>query len=89
MNAATEDAPARPSEQDIREYAYHLYLQGGCVPGRDLENWLEAETALGVRPGTAPRPRHSEPQNNLHAHRSRARRKSFTATIPEAKNLAV
>jgi hypothetical protein len=39
-------APYEPSESDIREYAYHLYCQGGCVPGHDLDNWLEAESCL-------------------------------------------
>jgi hypothetical protein len=35
-----------PSEADIRAYAYHLYQQGGCVPGHDLGNWLEATACL-------------------------------------------
>jgi hypothetical protein len=34
------------SEEDIRDYAYHLYLQSGCVAGRELDNWLEAEACL-------------------------------------------
>ena len=39
-------ASRRPSEDEIRDYAYHLYIQGGCAPGRDMDNWLEAETCL-------------------------------------------
>jgi hypothetical protein len=35
-----------PTEGDIREYAYHLYCQGGCAPGHDVDNWLEAEACL-------------------------------------------
>ena len=35
------------SEDDIRDYAYHLYTQSGCTPGRDLDNWLEARACLG------------------------------------------
>jgi len=35
-----------PDENQIRDYARHLYEQSGCVPGRDLENWLEAERTL-------------------------------------------
>jgi hypothetical protein len=35
-----------PAEDDIREYAYHLYVQSGHVHGRDLDNWLEAEACL-------------------------------------------
>jgi hypothetical protein len=36
----------QPSEDDIREYAYHLYQQGNRVPGHDLDNWLEATACL-------------------------------------------
>ena len=35
-----------PSEQDIRDYAFHLYQQSRCEPGRDLDNWLEATACL-------------------------------------------
>ena len=35
-----------PTEDDVRDYAYHLYLQSGCTQGRDLENWLEAKACL-------------------------------------------
>ena len=34
------------SEDDIRDYAYHLYVQSGCIPGRDLDHWLEAKACL-------------------------------------------
>ncbi|MCC6048040.1 MAG: DUF2934 domain-containing protein [Thermodesulfobacterium sp.] len=30
-------------EEEIRRVAYELYEKSGCIPGRDLENWLEAE----------------------------------------------
>lgn len=33
-------------EDEIRDYAYHLYQQSGCVPGHDVENWLEAKACL-------------------------------------------
>ena len=35
-----------PSKEAIREYAHHLYIMSGWVHGRDLDNWLEAETQL-------------------------------------------
>ena len=35
-----------PTEDDIRDYAYHLYEQSRCEPGHDLENWLEASACL-------------------------------------------
>jgi len=30
-------------EEEIRQVAYELYIKSGCIPGRDLDNWLEAE----------------------------------------------
>lgn len=40
------DAGCDLNEDDIRSYAYHLYEQGGCSPGHDLDNWLEAKACL-------------------------------------------
>ncbi len=34
------------NEQEIRDYAYHLYEQGGFAAGRDLDHWLEAKACL-------------------------------------------
>ena len=34
------------TEDDIRSYAEHLWEQSGRVPGRDLDNWLEAKACL-------------------------------------------
>jgi hypothetical protein len=45
--AKPRPAPPKPAEEEIRALAYQLYVQSGCVPGRDLENWREAETRLG------------------------------------------
>jgi hypothetical protein len=36
----------KPSEDDIRDYAFHLYQQSNCIPGQDLDNWLEATACL-------------------------------------------
>jgi hypothetical protein len=38
-----------PSEEDVQKEAYLLYLASGCVPGRDLENWLAARARLAAR----------------------------------------
>ena len=48
-----EPAPSSPSsplisEDDIRDYAHHLYAQNGYIPDRDTENWLEAEACLSA-----------------------------------------
>jgi hypothetical protein len=34
------------NEVEIRLYAQHLFEQTGCVPGRDLDHWLEAKACL-------------------------------------------
>ena len=39
-------AAPQPSEDDIRDYANHLFVQHGCVHGHDQEDWLEAEACL-------------------------------------------
>jgi len=37
---------AQPSEDEIRDYANHLYVQHGSVDGHDCADWLEAEACL-------------------------------------------
>jgi hypothetical protein len=49
---------SHPSEDDIRDYAYHLYEQGNYAPGHDLDNWFEATACL---------------QANIPSHQSAAR----------------
>jgi hypothetical protein len=36
----------KPSETQIEERAYELFLERGCEHGRDIEDWLEAEREL-------------------------------------------
>jgi hypothetical protein len=38
----------KPNEDEIRDYAHHLYVQSGCIPGRDEDNWREAEACLSM-----------------------------------------
>ena len=40
------DISASLTEDEIRDYAYHLYDQSGFAAGRDLDNWLEARACL-------------------------------------------
>jgi hypothetical protein len=35
-----------PSEQEISDYAFHLYQKSNCEAGHDLENWREAIECL-------------------------------------------
>ena len=53
---------------DIRDYAYHLYLESGRMPDRDVGNWLEAEACL-----RANIPKDCSDQR-LHHHLSRSRK---------------
>ena len=43
---------SEPTDDAVRDYAYHLYEQSGSTPGRDLENWLEATDCLKRRTTT-------------------------------------
>jgi hypothetical protein len=36
------------TEDEIRDYANHLYVQRGSVNGHDCDDWLEAEACLGA-----------------------------------------
>ena len=36
----------KPSETQIEQRAYELFLERGCEHGRDVEDWLEAEREL-------------------------------------------
>ena len=36
----------QPSDDEIRDYASHLYIQRGSLNGHDCDDWLEAEACL-------------------------------------------
>jgi hypothetical protein len=38
-----------PSPEEIRQRAYELHLERGCVHGRDQEDWLQAERDLAEK----------------------------------------
>ncbi len=72
-----------PTEDDVRDYAYHLYLQSGCIPGRDLENWLEARACLKA---CIPK---SKTNARLHHHTVKGGRTAdLTLESLEARNLS-
>ena len=35
-----------PTQEEIGRRAYEIYVLNGSQPGRDLENWLQAEQEL-------------------------------------------
>ena len=43
---AGNSAIQAPNHDEIRLRAYEIYLEGGGVPGRDLDDWLKAEREL-------------------------------------------
>ncbi|OFV88984.1 MAG: hypothetical protein A2V74_04030 [Acidobacteria bacterium RBG_16_70_10] len=43
---ATEAIPPGPSHDAIAKRAYEIWLGRGGEPGREVENWLEAEREL-------------------------------------------
>jgi len=34
------------TEEQIRQRAIEIYFESGCIPGRDIENWTQAEKEL-------------------------------------------
>ncbi|MBE3097516.1 MAG: DUF2934 domain-containing protein [Planctomycetes bacterium] len=53
VRAVAQDPPvaqattaAAPTHEQITERARSIWTAGGCVPGRDLENWQQAERQL-------------------------------------------
>jgi len=47
----------KPTHEEISRRAYMLFEQSGCIPGRDLENWLAAEAQLNVNGGHKSEPK--------------------------------
>jgi hypothetical protein len=84
MKIKRHTTPARlgPTDEDIRDYAYHLYLQNGCIAGRDLENWLEAKACLE---SCIPK---SKSRARLHHHTHHRAGTVITTTSLEARNLS-
>ncbi|HEX2066715.1 MAG TPA: DUF2934 domain-containing protein [Candidatus Thermoplasmatota archaeon] len=46
---------APPSPEEVRVRAYEIYLARGAQPGRELEDWAQAERELSVRPSLVTR----------------------------------
>ena len=47
MDIPQKPAAPRHTEDEIRAYANHLYVQRGSLHGHDHDDWLEAEACLG------------------------------------------
>lgn len=44
--AKPKGSEGRPSDDEISQRAYELYLQRGSVPGHETDDWLQAEAEL-------------------------------------------
>jgi hypothetical protein len=42
------------SKENIARRAYELYTQRGCGPGKDVEDWVNAEKELVTEPNITP-----------------------------------
>jgi hypothetical protein len=62
----------RHSRDEIARVAYELYVQGGCLQGRDLEYWCEAERI--VARGHAAAPPAAEPREEGHGKERKGKR---------------
>jgi hypothetical protein len=46
MMKIEESSGPNPSHQEIAERARAIYEKSGRIPGRDVQNWLQAEAEL-------------------------------------------
>ena len=49
-----ERSVVNPAREEIKRRAYEIYLERGEEPGRDLEDWLQAERELASHEITYP-----------------------------------
>ncbi|MCX7885728.1 MAG: DUF2934 domain-containing protein [Verrucomicrobiae bacterium] len=42
--------PHEPTHEEIAARAYQIYLERGCQPGHELDDWLQAEYELRQLP---------------------------------------
>ena len=46
MQKQSTDSNHRPTHEEIAKVAYTIFEKNGRIPGRDVQNWLEAEAQL-------------------------------------------
>lgn len=46
---------AAPTPEQIRVRAYEIFLARGAAPGREVEDWLQAENSLRANPNVVTR----------------------------------
>lgn len=48
-STTSSTSPITPAPQDIRVRAYEIYVANGAQPGREVEDWVQAERELSAR----------------------------------------
>jgi hypothetical protein len=67
----TSRTNSTPTHDEIAAHAYQIYLREGCLEGRDMEHWLQAEAELRQR-------------TNGNGHLQTAREQTATPQAPAA-----
>jgi len=65
----TSTSSHKPTHEEIAQRAYAIFEQNGRAPGRDLENWMQAEKELNASNGQkaeAPKENRSNGQTKSH-----------------------
>ena len=53
MKTTPSFSAAEPTEAEIHKQAYHLWIDGGCLEGVELDNWFAAKELVKHRHGRA------------------------------------
>ena len=74
---------------EIAKVAYELWEKRGCLPGRDLENWLEAEriimTISAEKSQSKEKPKKATPYEKMPVALKKASPKEMKEETPEKK----
>lgn len=77
---------------EIAKVAYELWEKGGCIPGKDLENWLEAERIVMSRYSEMSKPKETTkkatPYEKMPVELKKAPPKEMKKQAPEKKAAA-
>ncbi|MBI5407122.1 MAG: DUF2934 domain-containing protein [Nitrospirae bacterium] len=77
---------------EIAKTAYDLWEKGGCIPGKDLENWLEAERIVMTRSAekspSKEKPKKATPYEKIPVELKKASPKGIKKEAPEKKAAA-
>ncbi|KAA0212885.1 MAG: DUF2934 domain-containing protein [Cyanobacteria bacterium CYA] len=46
FHTSAHESKPRPTEDQIRDRAYQLFIERGCMPGSPVIDWLDAEQQL-------------------------------------------